>query len=321
MNAVNLSSNILITYPKFNQFYKYHSLNILYTKKEIIKMAFNRLKTTVLLSALCGLFIGIGYLIGNKTGMIIGFSIAMIINFSMYWFSDKIVLKMYDAKVVSKDHKLYKIVEELAHSAKIPMPKVYTITASSPNAFATGRNYTHSAVAATESLLEVLTHEEVKAVMAHEISHIKHRDTLIQTIAVGIACAIAMVAEIMQWALIFGMGGDDENGGSIIGLILLIILVPIIATLIQLAISRQREYLADAGACNIMKTHQPLINALQKLENAGKNVDPDNHPSHAPAQSLFIINSLNGSSVWKLFSTHPATEDRVKAMRELKLQR
>lgn len=285
-------------------------------------MTMNRLKTTILLGALAGLFIGVGYLLGNKTGMIIGFSIAMIINFTMYWFSDKIVLRMYDAKEVSKDHKLYKIVEELARVAKIPMPKVYTITAPSPNAFATGRNYSHSAVAATESLLQILTEEEVKGVMAHEISHIKHRDTLIQTIAVGIAASIAMVAEIAQWALIFGMGDDEEGGfGGIIGTILLIILVPIIATLIQLAISRQREYLADAGAAQIMKTPMPLINALTKLENAAKHANPDNHPSHAPAQSLFIINSFSGSSVWKLFSTHPATEERIKAMKKLQINR
>ena len=285
-------------------------------------MTMNRLKTTILLGALAGLFIGVGYLLGNKTGMIIGFSIAMIINFSMYWFSDKIVLKMYSAKEVSKDHKLYKIVEELSRVAKIPMPKVYTIIAPSPNAFATGRNYSHSAVAATESLLTLLSEEEVKGVMAHEISHIKHRDTLIQTIAVGIAASIAMVAEIAQWALIFGMGDDEEGGfGGIIGTILLIILVPIIATLIQLAISRQREYLADAGATNIMKTPMPLINALQKLENAAKHANSDNHPSHAPAQSLFIINSFSGSSVWKMFSTHPATEDRIKAMKALKINR
>lgn len=285
-------------------------------------MTMNRLKTTILLGALAGLFIGVGYLLGNKTGMIIGFSIAMTINFGMYWFSDKIVLKMYDAKEVSKDHKLYKIVEDLSRIAKIPMPKVYTITAPSPNAFATGRDYKHSAVAATESLLNIMSEEEVKGVMAHEISHIKHRDTLIQTIAVGIAASIAMVAEIAQWALIFGMGDDEDGGfGGIIGMILLIILVPIIATLIQLAISRQREYLADAGAANIMKTAQPLINALQKLENAAAHANPDNHPSHAPAQSLFIINSFSGSSVWKLFSTHPATEDRIKAMKALKINR
>jgi len=285
-------------------------------------MILNRLKTTILLASLAGLFIGIGYLIGNKTGMIIGFSIAMIINFSMYFFSDKIVLKMYNAKEVSKDHKLYKIVEELSRIAKIPMPKVYTITAPAPNAFATGRDYSHSAVAATESLLDLLSEEEVKGVMAHELSHIKHRDTLIQTIAVGIASAIAMVAEIMQWGLIFGFGDDDDAGfGGIIGTLLLIILVPIIATLIQLAISRQREYLADAGATHIMKTPQPLINALLKLENAGKKAKEDTHPSHAPAQSLFIINSFSGSSVWKLFSTHPATEDRIKAMKLLKINR
>ena len=284
-------------------------------------MALNRLKTTILLASLAGLFMGIGFLIGNRIGLIIGFVIAMAINLFSYWYSDKIVLKMYKAKLVSREHKLYRIVEELSRVVKIPMPKVYTIQAPSPNAFATGRNYKNSAVAATESLLHIMSEEEVKAVMAHEISHIKHRDTLIQTIAVGIAAAIAIFAEITQWAIIFGFGGDEDNGlGSIVGAIVLLILTPIIATIIQLAISRQREYLADSGAARIMRTPMPMINALKKLE-ANVKMSKHSHPSAAPTESLFIVNPFKGSSIFKLFSTHPTTESRIKALKKVKMVR
>ena len=282
----------------------------------------NRIKTTILLATLAGLFIGIGYLIGNRTGLVIGFIIAMAINFGSYWFSDKIVLRMYKAKEVSQDHKLYSMVKELSQRAKIPMPKVYTITAPSPNAFATGRNYQNSAVAATESLLQILSEEEVKAVMAHEISHIKHRDTLIQTIAVGIASAISMIANMLQWAIIFGVNrGDDNNGlGGLAGSLAIIILTPIIATIIQLAISRQREYLADAGAAQIMRTAQPMIHALRKLESSVKPVK-NQRASAAPTESLFIVNPFKGSSIFKMFSTHPSTDARVEALRKLKINR
>lgn len=289
-------------------------------------MIANQIKTTLLLATLAGLFIGIGFLIGNQIGMIIGFTIAMLINFGSYWFSDKIVLKIYKAKEVPREHKLYKIVEDLARIAKLPMPKVYTITAPSPNAFATGRNYKHAAVAATESLLEIMSEEEVKGVMAHELSHIKHRDTLIQTIAVGIASAIAMIAEMMQWAVIFGIGrGEEDNGiGGIAGALVIIILTPIIATIIQLAISRQREYLADAGAAQIMKTPMPLIGALQKLESYAHGATRNRakpHAALAPTESLFIINPFRGSSLFKLFSTHPATEDRIRKLKKVKIVR
>ncbi|MCA9495512.1 MAG: zinc metalloprotease HtpX [Nanoarchaeota archaeon] len=283
----------------------------------------NRIKTTILLAFLAALFIGIGSLLGGRTGMIIGLAIAMLINLGSFWFSDKIVLKMYKAKPVSKDHKLYQIVHDLSRIAKIPMPKVYTITAPSPNAFATGRSPKNATVAATESLLHIMSEEEVKAVMAHELSHIKHRDTLVQTIAVGIASAIAFVAEMFQWAAIFGFGGNDEDGGipGLIGLIILAILTPIIATLIQLAISRQREYMADAGAVQMMKSPMPLINALNKLEHAADHLKRQPHASAAPTESLFIVNPFKGNSIFKLFSTHPATKDRIAAMKKVKIIR
>lgn len=284
-------------------------------------MIWNSIKTTMLLAGLAGLFMGFGYLIGSTIGLIIGFAIAMAINFGSYWFSDKIVLKMHKAKEVSKDHKLYQMVEELARKAKIPMPKVYIIQAPSPNAFATGRSPKHAAVAATESLMSILTEEELKGVMAHELSHVKHRDTLIQTIAVAIASAIAMVAEMFQWMAIFGFGGNDDDGmPGLIGLIALAILTPIIATIIQLAISRQREYMADAGAVRLMRTPMPLINALQKLESAATHTKKP-HASAAPAESLYIVNPFRKSALFKLFSTHPQTKDRVAAMKKVKIVR
>ncbi len=282
----------------------------------------NRIKTTLFLGLLAGLFIGIGFLIGNRTGMIIGFVIAMSINFFSYWFSDKIVLKMYKAKEVSQDHKLYPIVKELAHKAKMPMPKVYLISAPFPNAFATGRNPKNASVAATQSLMNMLSEEEIKGVMAHELSHVKNRDTLIQTIAVGIASAISMIANMLQWTLIFGgFGGDEDNGvAGLVGMLFIIILTPIIATLIQLAISRQREFLADAGAANLMKTPQPLISALNKLENASEKGYKIDNTKSATA-SLFIINPFRNSSIANLFSTHPSTKARIEKMRTLKIKR
>lgn len=282
----------------------------------------NRIKTTVLLASMIGLFIGIGFIIGNRSGMIIGFCIAMIMNFGSYWFSDKIVLKMYGAREVPHSHRLYTMVKELSHTAKIPMPKVYTINAPSPNAFATGRNYKNSAVAATESLLAILSDEEAKAVMAHELSHIKHRDTLIQTIAVGIAAAISMIASMLQWAVIFGLSSNDEDNGlgGIAGALAIIILTPIIATIIQLAISRQREYLADAGAAKIMRTAQPMIHALQKLDAAVKHTHHVS-PSSGTTASLFIVNPFKSNSLFKMFSTHPSTSDRVASLRKVKFTR
>ncbi|MFW6286147.1 MAG: zinc metalloprotease HtpX [Nanoarchaeota archaeon] len=281
----------------------------------------NQLKTTFLLGMLAALFMGIGFIIGSRVGLIIGFTIAMLINFGSYWFSDKIVLKMYKAQPAPKDHKLYIIVKELSRRAKIPMPKVYIIQAPSPNAFATGRNPKNSAVAATQSLMDMLSDEEVEGVMAHELSHIKHKDTLIQTIAVGIASAISMVASMLQWALIFGMGGDEDNGvGGLVGSLIIIILTPIIATLIQLAISRSREFMADEGAVKMIKTPMPLIHALQKLEQAALKPHRINN-TQSPTASLFIVNPFRGSAIANLFSTHPSTQKRVERMKKIKINR
>lgn len=275
----------------------------------------NTLKTTAFLTVLAVLFIGLGRVFGGTIGMIIGFAIALAINGGSYWYSDKIVLKMHKAKEAPKNSKLYTIVEDLAKKADLPMPKVYYIQSSAPNAFATGRSPKHAAVAATESLLSILSEEEAKGVMAHELTHVKNRDTLIQAIAVTIASSIAFVAEMMQWAAIFGFGGDDEGGAGLVGTLAIAILAPIIATIIQLAISRQREFLADAGAVKLMKNPTPLISALQKLESAAKGHSPSNTKS--AVESLYIINPFKKMGLSKLFSTHPATKDRIEAMRKV----
>ena len=279
-------------------------------------MIANSLKTTFFLTLLAVLFIGIGSAFGGTIGMIIGFGLALLMNGGSFWFSDKIVLKMHKAKEAPKDSQLYKIVEELAHKAKLPMPKVYYIQSSSPNAFATGRSPKHAAVAATESLLSILSEDEAKGVMAHELTHVKNRDTLIQAIAVTIASSIAFIAEMLQWAAIFGLGGDDEGAGSLVGTIAIAILAPIIAMVIQFAISRQREFMADAGAVKLMRTPMPLINALQKLEAAAKGHHPKN--TRASMESLYIVNPFRGLGLMKLFSTHPPTQARIDAMKKVK---
>lgn len=280
----------------------------------------NTIKTTFFLTFLAVIFIALGRFFGGTTGMIIGFGIALLLNGGSYWFSDKIVLKMHKAKEAPKDSKLYQIVEELAKKAKLPMPKVYYIESSSPNAFATGRSPKYAAVASTRSLISILSDEELKAVMAHELSHVKHRDTLIQAIAVTIASSIAFLAEMLQWMAIFGFGGDDENPGvGLVGTLAIVILAPIIATVIQLAISRQREYLADAGAVRLLKTPMPLISALQKLESAAKGHHPKN--TRATVESLYIVNPFKGSVIRSLFSTHPPTQKRIEAMKRVKFTR
>jgi heat shock protein HtpX len=281
----------------------------------------NTIKTVFLLTFLAVLFILVGGALGGALGLIIGVSLALIINFGAYWFSDKIVLKMHSAKEVNAGDELYDMVKDLARQMKLPMPKVYLVHTPSPNAFATGRSPKHAAVAASPSLMQMLTREELKAVMAHELSHVKHRDTLIQAIAVTIGASIAFIAEMMQWALIFGLGRDsDDSMGSLIGSIALLILAPIIAVIIQMAISRQREYMADAGAVQVMKTPMPLIHALTKLEEFGKQIRRQPSPTKMAADALYISNPFKGA-MFGLFSTHPATKDRIIAMKKVKIRR
>ncbi|MFH1075093.1 MAG: zinc metalloprotease HtpX [Candidatus Firestonebacteria bacterium] len=272
----------------------------------------NAIKTAVLLAALMGLFIFFGGLFGGKTGVIIAFIIGMLLNFVMYWFSDKIVLSMYGAKPVeAKDApELHGMVQNLASRMELPMPKVYIIAMAAPNAFATGRDPAHSAVAVSPSIMSLLSKHELEAVLAHELSHIRHRDTLIATMAAGIASAISMLANLAYFAAIFGgRGGDDDDGNPLV-LLVLAILTPIVAMFIQMAISRSREYEADSGAAVV--THRPnsMKTALEKIHGYAKKAPiVGGSPSTA---SLFIANPYKESWMINMLSTHPSLARRLK---------
>ena len=278
----------------------------------------NQIRTVVLLGLLTGLLLWIGSFWGQQ-GLFFGLVFAIIMNFGAYWFSDKLVLAIYRAKPVSEKEqpKLYKIVKEVSKKANIPMPKVYVVPGPIANAFATGRNYKHAAVAATEGILNLLNEKELEGVIAHEISHIKNRDTLIQAVAATIAGVISYIAMLARWGALFGIGGrDNERGGSGLELLVLAILTPILATLIQLAISRSREFLADESGASYIKDGKPLASALKKLEISSKQ-----HPLRFGSQAtshLFIINPFSGRSLMSLFSTHPNTEMRIQKLNALK---
>ena len=278
----------------------------------------NQIKTIILLGLLTGLMLGAGQSLGGKIGLLIGLIFALLMNVVSYFFSDKIVLMMYHAREVDKNHVLHKMVEEIVHLAKLPIPKVYIIPTNTPNAFATGRNPKHAAVAATEGILQVLNKEELRGVLAHEISHIKNRDILVTTIAATIAGVISYIASMAQWAAIFGTGGNDEDKGMghMVGLLFLAILTPIIATIIQLAISRSREYLADESGAKLINDPIALANALQKIE---KSVMQSPMPFGSEVtSSLFITNPFTAKGLFTLFSTHPPTEERVARLHNLK---
>lgn len=280
------------------------------------------LKTTVLLAALTGLLMAVGSFFGGAKGMTIMFVVSIVMNFVSYWYSDKIVLSMYGAREVTPQQApdLIRMVSNLAQRAKIPMPKVYIIDTDVPNAFATGRNPEHAAVAATTGIMRALTYEELEGVMAHELSHVKNRDTLISTVVASIAGVITMIANIAQWSAIFGMGrGSDDEGNGVSGIIefvFLVVLAPLAATLIQLGISRSREYLADETGGSISGNPLALASALQKIEYYAKH---QVLPEATPATShMFIVNPLTGVGSWmtSLFSTHPQTEQRVARLKE-----
>ncbi|NIP41763.1 MAG: zinc metalloprotease HtpX [candidate division Zixibacteria bacterium] len=278
----------------------------------------NRIKTVLFLTILTVLFIVIGGALGGRTGMYIALVFAGIMNFASYWFSDKIVLKMYRAQPLdpNSNHRLVRVVRNLAGRAGLPMPKVYIIPKNSPNAFATGRNPKHAAVAATQGILQILDDDELEGVMAHELSHVKHYDILIGSIAATIAGAISILATMARWAAIFGGygGGDNRNSGGIFGLLAMTIVAPIAALLIQTAISRSREFLADKGGAEMSKKPQALASALEKLHNASRKV-----PMHAnPATAhMFIVNPLRGGDLMSLFSTHPPVEKRIARLRDM----
>jgi heat shock protein HtpX len=273
----------------------------------------NRLKTTLLLSLLTVLMVTIGRAIGGKSGMVFPFIKALGMNFFSYWFSDKIVLKMYGAREIGEHDQpaFYGMVRSLALKAGLPMPKVYIIPDQSPNAFATGRNPSNAAVAATEGILRILTPEELEGVMAHELAHVQNRDILVSTIAATFAGAISMLGNMLQWGALFGSGrSDDEEGPSgIIGSLAMAIIAPIAAMLIQMAVSRSREYMADESGARICGRPLALANALRKLHNASHMIPmQDARPATA---HMFIVTPLTGGALLKLFSTHPPMEERI----------
>ncbi len=274
----------------------------------------NKVKTVLLLGLLTGILVGIGSFWGYS-GLIVGLVFAVLINFGSYFFSDKIVLAMYRAKEADeKDYPaLYRVVRDVVHLAKVPMPKVYIVNNANPNAFATGRNPKHSAVAVTTGLLDLLEGDELKGVIAHEISHIKNRDILVSTIAATIAGVISYFGMMARWSALFGIGGDRDN--NIVAMLVVAIITPIMAMLIQLAISRSREYLADASAAKILHTPMGLIKALEKLENGSKR-KPMKGVSEAGA-SLFIVNPFSMKGLTNLLSTHPPMKDRIDKLKRL----
>jgi heat shock protein HtpX len=273
----------------------------------------NRFKTVALLGLLTALFLFIGQMFGGSFGLIIAIVLAVVMNFGAYWFSDKIVLKMYKAQEVSADEapELYEMVKTLSQRAEIPMPKVYIIPEHTPNAFATGRNPKNAAVAVTVGLMEMLNKEELFGVLAHELGHIKNRDTLVMTVAGAIGGAISFIADMIFFNSLFG-GSDDEESGNPIGGLLGIMIAPFAAMLIQMAISRSREYIADETGAKLSGNPLALASALRKIESWSQKV-PIHSGSPATAH-LFIINPFAGGGLGKLFSTHPQTAERIKRL-------
>ncbi len=273
----------------------------------------NTVKTAALLGVLSALLLAIGELFGGANGLLIAFAFAVVMNFGSYWFSDKVVLRMYRAQEVGPDHRLHQIVERLARNAGLPMPRVYIIPQASPNAFATGRNPRHAAVAATEGILRLLDDAELEGVLGHELAHVRHRDILTSSIAATIAATIMMLARWAQFAAIFGgFGGrNDREGSNPIALLATIIVAPLAAALIQAAISRSREFDADRGGAAIAGTPYGLASALRKIEAASQRVPLAANPATA---HMFIMKPFAGRGMLALFSTHPPTEQRIAAL-------
>ncbi len=278
----------------------------------------NIFKTGLLLAVLTAMLVIIGGAIGGQQGMVIAFFFALVMNFFSYWFSDKMVLAMYGAQPIEESQApgLYAIVRRLATKAQIPMPRVYLIPSETPNAFATGRNPEHAAVAVTEGIMRILDQDELEGVLAHELSHVKNRDILISTIAATLAGAITYLAHMAQWAAMFGGRRDDDEGGSNpIAMIAMAILAPIAAMLVQLAVSRAREYQADATGARLAGRTWGLAKALEKLQMAQQVAPMNANPSTA---HLFIVNPLSGQMLMNLFSTHPPLEQRIARLQAMK---
>ena len=270
----------------------------------------NGLKTVLLLGSLSGLLLVLGDYFGGPNGLMLAFIFAAVMNMASYWFSDKIVLRMYHAQEVGAGHPLYAMTARLAQRAGLPMPKVYVIPDSSPNAFATGRNPSHAAVAATQGIMQILSEPELEGVIAHELAHVKNRDILISSVAATIAAAIVMVARMAGYATMFS-GRDDDDGGNPLAMLAMMIVAPIAAMLIQAAISRAREFAADAGGATIAGTPYGLADALRKIDAVSKRVPLDANPATA---HMFIVKPFSGHGLLSLFSTHPPTEARIHAL-------
>jgi heat shock protein HtpX len=275
----------------------------------------NGLKTALLLGALSGMLLLLGDYLGGQQGLVLAFAFAALMNLGSYWFSDKIVLRMYHAQEVSPSHPLFQMTQRLAQKAGLPMPKVYVIPDSSPNAFATGRNPQHAAVAATEGIMQALAPHELEGVIAHELAHVRHRDILISSVAATIAAAVMMVARMAMYAGMFAGGRDDREGGSNpIALFAMMIFAPMAAMLIQMAISRSREFQADDTGARLVRDPEALASALRKIAGGSEQVPLDASPQTA---HMFIINPLRASGLRNLFSTHPPLEERVERLQRV----
>lgn len=280
----------------------------------------NTLKAWLLMAMLSVLLVLMGSALGGRSGALLFFMIALAMNFFSYFYSDKIAIKMTRSYPVSEEQapELYAIIQRLSDRAGLPMPKLYVTPSPQPNAFATGRNPANSAVAVTEGIMRLLNRSEVEGVLAHELAHIKNRDVLVGTIAATLAGAVTMLANVFQWATIFGMGrGENEEGGGLLGGLIMAFIAPIAAMIIQMAISRSREYSADATGAQIAGSSEGLSNALLKLESASQRLPMEVNPA---ASHLFIVNPLSGRTMMRLFSTHPPIEERVQRLRSMRLK-
>ena len=278
----------------------------------------NTLKTSLLMTVLTVLFVLVGNWLGGQSGMMMAFVFAVLMNVGTYWFSDKMVLRMYGAVELDRSQygHIYRATEELTQRAGLPMPKLYLIRGDQPNAFATGRDPHHAAIAVTESIVRLLSKDELRGVISHELAHVKNRDILVATIAATFAGAISMIANMAQWAMIFGGGrsNDDEGGGHPTVAIVMMIVAPLAAMMVQMAISRQREFLADAGGAAMSGNPISLANALKKLHTSSQQIPMQATPATA---HLFIVNPFSGGGMMRLFSTHPPMEERVAKLEEM----
>jgi heat shock protein HtpX len=275
-----------------------------------------RIRTWILIAGLTALFISLGALVGGAQGLVLFLFIAVIFNFAMFWFSDRLALRMSGAKPVTEEEapQLYADVRELVEKAGLPFPRLYLIPSEQPNAFATGRSPKKSAVAVTQGLLQHLPREQVRGVLAHELSHVKNRDVLVVTVAAMIGAAIAAIANFLQFSFLFGGGDDDDNPLGFVGALAAILIAPIAAALLQLAVSRQREYLADATAAKLLGEGRPLAEALGTLERGAQAIPMQVNPA---TEALYIANPLSGRGMTSLFSTHPPIPVRIEKLRQL----